>query len=68
MENYTSCWCALPVLRGNTDCCKGCANNPWKDKDILKEWQNFNIDEIKNGRMVVERDEDGSIIKITYYN
>lgn len=68
MENYNFCLCALPALRGNTDCCKGCANNPWKDKDILKEWQNFNIDEIKNGRMVIERDEDGSIIKITYYN
>lgn len=37
MENYNFCLCALPALRGNTDCCKGCANNPWKDKDILKE-------------------------------
>lgn len=68
MENYRACFCALPALRGNTDCCKGCANNPWKDKDILKEWQNFKIDEIKNGRIVIDYDENGAIIKITYYN
>jgi len=68
MNSYSACWCALPAIRGNTDCCKGCANNPWKDKDILKEWQNFNIDEIKNGRIVIEYNKDGSIAKITYYN
>lgn len=63
-----ACNCALPAIRGNTECCQRCANNPWKDKDIIKEWQDFNVDEIKKGRMEIEYDKDGNIIKITYYN
>lgn len=68
MEGYHACWCALPAIRGNTDCCKGCANNPWKDRNILNEWKNFNIDDIKNGRIEIEYYPDGGIKKITYYN
>lgn len=55
LGGYHACWCALPAMNdGSTECCKHCANNPCKDKDILKEWQNFNIDEIKNDHIVIE--------------
>lgn len=71
LGNYHACWCALPAMNGgSTECCKHCANNPWRDKDPIDEWKKFKFDpdEIKRGRMEVEFGPDGKIIKITYYN
>lgn len=31
-----ACWCALPALNGNSDCCKNCINNTDRHDDIPK--------------------------------
>lgn len=31
-----ACWCALPALNGNSDCCKNCINNADRYDDIPK--------------------------------
>lgn len=68
MDGFNACCCTLPSLHSGIECCQRCANNPWKNKNILKEWQNFKIDDIKKGSMEIEYNDDRSIIKITYYN
>ena len=46
MIGRSACWCALPVIRGNTDCCKSCPNNPWKhtEFDLVEEWKKYKLD------------------------
>jgi hypothetical protein len=72
---FSPCNCALPAINGNTKCCEHCANNPWKQIDLESQWEEY-IKDFKdfkwdNGcpsKVVEEFDDQGHLIKITYYN
>ena len=71
LNGWHACNCALPAMNGgSTEYCRNCANNPWKDRNILQDYRDFQIDldNINKGHMEIEYYPNGKIKKITYYN